>query len=99
MNNKISIVGGKLAGNTFHGTKEQVMLAKHGWKCAERKKNGCVWHVRWYDPIDGEVWNQGTATTIQRERNKAKKLLKSTMKAESQIKEQEICQLLTKNNT
>ena len=61
MNNKISIVGGKLAGNTFHGTKEQVMLAKHGWKCAERKKNGCVWHVRWYDPIDGEVWNQGTA--------------------------------------
>jgi len=46
------------------------MLAKHGWRCMERKKNGCVWIVRWYDPIQGEVWNQGTAVKIQRDRNR-----------------------------
>ena len=73
MDNKIDIVGGKLAGNTFHGTPEQVRLAKAGWRCVERKKNGCVWIVRWYDHLQGQVCNQGTAVEIQRSRNKQKK--------------------------
>jgi hypothetical protein len=70
MDNKINIVAGKFAGETFHGTKNQIMLAKYGWRCVERKKNGCVRIVHWLDPIGGEVWTQGTAVTIQRERNK-----------------------------
>jgi hypothetical protein len=84
MDNKINICGGKLAGNTFHGTKEQVMLAKHGWRCVERQKNGCVWIVRWYDPLQGGVWNQGTSVVIQRGRNKHNK----------QIKEKGICYMM-----
>ena len=58
MDNKIDIVGGKRAGETFHGTKEQVMLAKHGWRCVDRHKNGCVWIVRWYDHLQGQVCNR-----------------------------------------
>jgi hypothetical protein len=49
------------------------MLAKHGWRCMERKKNGCVWIVRWYDHVDGQVWSQGTAVDIQRGRNRRRK--------------------------
>jgi hypothetical protein len=77
VDNKINIIAGKLAGNTFHGTPNQVMLAKHGWRCMERKKNakrGCVWIVRWLDPINDGVYNQENAVCIQRERNKQKRL-------------------------
>jgi hypothetical protein len=68
--NKINIVAGKFAGETFHGTPEQLMLAKHGWTCVERKKNGCVWIVRWYDHLQGQICNQGQAVDIQRGRNR-----------------------------
>lgn len=70
---KISIIGGYLVGETFHGTPPQEMLAKRGWRCTDRKKNGCVWIIRWYDPKSGEVHNQETALLIQRARNKEKK--------------------------
>ena len=57
-------------GNLFHPTKDQAMLHKAGWRIVERKKNGCMWIVRWYDPLGGDVWNQGTAVTIQKGRKK-----------------------------
>jgi hypothetical protein len=68
-------------GNTFKGTKDQVMLAKHGWRVKERRKQGCMKIVRWIDPFSWgthpetglemhDVWSQGVAVDIQRQRNK-----------------------------
>ena len=59
-------------GNTFYPSRDQNMLAKAGWRVVERKKNGCMWTIKWSDPVDGTVWSQGTAVGIQRQRNKQK---------------------------
>jgi hypothetical protein len=55
-------------GNSFKPTREQAMLHKAGWILVERRRQGCVWIVRWYDRKQGDICNQGTAVLIQRER-------------------------------
>jgi hypothetical protein len=62
-------------GNTFYPSKDQNMLAKAGWRVVERKKNGCMWIVRWVDAgmgRTGEIYPQGVAVEIQHQRNKQK---------------------------
>lgn len=67
-------------GNTFHGTAPQTMLAKMGWQVTERRKQGCVWIIRWYDHVTDGIYNQETAVYMQRQRNKQKRNDKPRLK-------------------
>ena len=43
-------------GSLFHPSKDQAKLAKAGWRIIERRKVGCMWIVRWLDPVGGDIW-------------------------------------------
>lgn len=68
-------------GDTFNPTKDQERLYKNGWRVVERRKQGCMWIIRWLDPLPNgnkdaagrdlhDVLPQGTALLIMKERNK-----------------------------
>lgn len=64
-------------GNLFFPTQDQAMLYKNGWRITKIKHQGCVKIVHWVDPIPQrpdsnkhDVWTQGSAVQIQRQRNK-----------------------------
>ena len=61
-------------GNLFPPSKDQQKLAKAGWVVVSRNRKGCMWIINWLDPINGDVWSQGTALIIYRTRKTYEKL-------------------------
>jgi len=64
-------------GNLFRPSKDQERLYKAGWRMKSQKRQGMCMMIYWIDPLPQEegsnlhdVWSQGSAIYIQRQRNK-----------------------------
>lgn len=69
-------------GNMFKPSRDQERLHKAGWRITERRKQGCMWIIRWVDPLPNgdkdpetgrdlhNVMSQAQAILILKERTK-----------------------------
>lgn len=55
-------------GNSFRPNKDQERLWNAGWRIVSKKKMGLFKQIKWSDPVTKEIWSQGTALQILRER-------------------------------
>lgn len=69
-------------GNTIRASRDQELLYTAGWRMVERRRKGCMWIIRWVDPLPNgdkdpetgrdlhNVMSQAQAILILKERTK-----------------------------